>query len=899
LPPEPAATYRVQLHGGFGLDDAAALADYLAALGVTHLYCSPLLQAAAGSTNGYDVVDHGRVNDELGGAPAFARLPDALRAHGLQLMLDVVPNHMAIPGAQNAWWWDVLEDGAASPWAPYFDVDWTAAGAGGPERILLPVLEDHYGHVLAAGMLRLARDGGAFTIRYREHAYPVAPRSLDGLVAAAAVRAGSDALAFTADALACLPPATATDPGSVRRRHRDRKVLHAALARLAADDAAITAALDAAVDAVNAEPEALDRLLQRQNYRLAFWRIARRNLGYRRFFDVNTLVGLRVEEAAVFADAHALLLRWVDDGLVDGLRIDHPDGLRDPEGYLRRLREAAPEAWLVVEKILGPRETLRPAWPVAGTTGYEFLNRVGGLFVEPLAEAALGAFYTELTSEPADFAAVALEAKRLAATELLGSDVSRLAGILARVCEHHRRDYTRDDLHAALCEVLACFPVYRTYVRAEAGEVSDEDVRQVSAAIEAARTGRPDLDRGLLDLLEDVLCLRVRGDLEAELVMRFQQTSGPLVAKGVEDTAFYRFTRFVALNEVGGDPGRFGVSLEEFHRASAEAQACWPRSLLATSTHDTKRSEDVRARLALLSEVPDRWGEAVVRWVAMNERHRRDGLPDRSAEYLLYQTLVGAWPLGVERAAAYMEKACREAKRHTSWTSPNQAYEDAVRAFVHGILGDAPFRADLEAFVAPLVAPGRVVSCAQTLVKLTAPGVPDIYQGTELWDLSLVDPDNRRPVDWALRRRLLAETLAASPEEIWRRQDEGLPKLWVIRQALALRRERPAAFGLEGTYRALTAAGRRAVHVIAFARGDDVVTVAPRLVLGLGGEWDDTALAIPAGTWRNVLTGDAVAGGEIRLAELLHRFPVALLARAPEIPPRPSTAAIERPLEAR
>jgi (1->4)-alpha-D-glucan 1-alpha-D-glucosylmutase len=752
--------------------------------------------------------------------------------------------------------------------------------------------------VLAAGLLRLARDGGAMTVRYREHAYPIAPPSLDGLVAAAAARSGSDALAFTADALARLPPATATDPASVRRRHRDKEVLRATLARLAADDAAIAAALDAAVEAVNADPEALDRLLRRQNYRLAFWRIARRDLGYRRFFDVNTLVGLRVEDASVFADSHALALRWVADGLVDGLRIDHPDGLRDPEGYLRRLHEAAPGAWLVVEKILGPREALRPAWPVAGTTGYDFLHRVGGLFVDPAAETALGAFYRELTGEPADFATVAHEAKRLAAAELLGSDVSRLAGILARVCEQHGRDHTSDEVQAVLREVLACFPVYRTYVCAERGEVSDEDVRQVSAAIQAARAGRPALDGGLLDLLEDILCLRVRGELEADLAMRFQQTSAPVVAKGVEDTAFYRFTRFVALNEVGGDPGRFGVSLEEFHRASAEAHACWPQSLLATSTHDTKRSEDVRARLALLSEIPDRWAEAVVRWVALNERHRRDGLPDRSAEYLLYQTLVGTWPLGVERAAAYMEKACREVKRHTSWIRPDPAYEDAVRGFVHGILGDAQFRADLEAFVAPLVAPARVVSCAQTLVKLTAPGVPDIYQGTELWDLSLVDPDNRRPVEWALRRRLLAEVASASPEEIWRRQDEGLPKLWVIRQALALRRERPAAFGLEGTYRALTAAGRRALHTIAFARGDDVVAVAPRLVLGLGGEWDDTTLPMPAGAWRNVLTGDTVAGGEIRLADLLRRFPVALLARI-LIAPRPSSTAMERPLEVR
>jgi (1->4)-alpha-D-glucan 1-alpha-D-glucosylmutase len=888
------ATYRLQLHGGFGLDDAAAVTDYLAALGVSHLYASPLLQAAAGSTHGYDVVDPHRVNDELGGNAAFGRLGHALRAQGMGLVVDVVPNHMAIPGRENAWWWDVLENGPASRWAAYFDVDWDPPGSSVRDRVLLPVLEDHYGRVLDAGKLRLARDGGAFTIRYHAQSYPVAPPSLHDLVRAAAQRSASDALAFVADALSRLPAATALDPGSVLRRHRDKDVLRGMLERLAADDGAVAAALDAAVEAVNADRETLHRLLERQNYRLTFWRIARRDLGYRRFFDVNTLVGLRVEDASVFADTHALVLAWVADGLVDGIRIDHPDGLRDPEGYLRRVREGAPAAWIVAEKILAPGETLRPAWPLAGTTGYDFLNRVGGLFVDPAGEPALGALYSEVTGEPDDFATAAREAKRLVACELLGSDVSRLAGILAAVSERHRRDHTRDELHATVCELLASFSVYRTYIRAEAGQASEEDVRIVDAAIAATRAARPDLDGDLLDFIRDLLCLRLRGDLEADFVMRLQQTSGPVTAKGVEDTAFYRFTRFVALNEVGGDPGRFGVSLDAFHRAATETQACWPRAMLATSTHDTKRSEDVRARLALLSEIPERWGAAVARWIATNERHRRNGFPDRSAEYLLYQTLVGAWPLGSERAAAYMEKAGREAKRHTSWTSTNPAYEDAVRTFVHAILGDPAFCADLEAFVTPLVAPGRLNACAQTLVKLTAPGVPDVYQGTELWDLSLVDPDNRRPVDWQLRRRLLAELEGRTPEAIWTRLDEGLPKLWIIRQALALRRRRPAAFGVEGTYRVLAARGRKALHAVAFARGDDVITLVPRLVLGLGGEWDDTTLTIGDGPWENVLTGETIEGGERRVADLLCRFPLALLARPDVIATPASPEAADR-----
>jgi (1->4)-alpha-D-glucan 1-alpha-D-glucosylmutase len=448
------------------------------------------------------------------------------------------------------------------------------------------------------------------------------------------------------------------------------------------------------------------------------------------------------------------------------------------------------------------------------------------------------------------------------------------------VCERHRRhrDYTRHELHEGLRELIACLPIYRTHVRA--GEpVHDDDVRAMATAVDAAKAHRPDLDAVLFDVLRELALLRVPGDVEMEFALRLQQLSGPVMAKGVEDSAFYCFNRFVALNEVGGDPDRFGVGVDDFHAACRAAQARWPRSLLATSTHDTKRSEDVRARLALLSELPARWEAGVRRWAALNERHRRDDLPDRNIEYLFYQTLVGAWPLDRERAEAYVAKAAREAKSHTSWTQPCERYEAAVRAFVNGALSDPAFCADLESFVAPLIAPGRITSLAQTLLKLTAPGIPDLYQGSELWDLSLVDPDNRRPVDYGLRRRLLATLADTSPERVWERADEGLPKLWVVRQALALRRERPECFGEAGDYRPVQAMGEEAAHVVAFARAERVVTVTPRLLIGLAGNWADTRIELPSGWWRNRMTGDTVAGGVTRLAELLRRFPVALLAR--------------------
>lgn len=878
------ATYRVQLHHQFGFDAAASIADYLAALGVSHLYSSPSLQAAPGSTHGYDVVDPTHVNRELGGAVAHAQLHEALSRAGLGNILDIVPNHMAIGSRDNTWWWDVLENGPASRYARYFDVDWDPPEAKLRNTVLLPILGEHYGRVLEARQITLTRDGGSFTLHYFDHELPVAPRSLDLPLATAAERCASDELAFIASAFGQLPPPEMSRRGSDQSRHRDKEVLRTLLASLCQRNQKIAETIDTVLAEINADTQALDDFLERQNYRLSFWRAAERELGYRRFFDINTLAGVRAEDARVFADTHELILRWLDEGTIEGVRVDHVDGLRDPAAYLQRLHDAAPDAWIAVEKILEPGERLPATWPIAGTSGYDFLNVVGGLFVDPAGEDPLTTFYAEFTGQPIDYPALVREKKQLVLRETLGSDVIRLTALWLDICQRHwrYRDYTRHELQEVLREVIAVFPIYRTYVQAEAGSVREDDLRTIVEAIETARRQRPDLDADLFTFLADLLLLRIRGDLETELVMRFQQLTGPAMAKGAEDTAFYCFNRLISLNEVGGDPAHFGTSVEAFHAACATTQLHWPQTMLTTSTHDTKRSEDVRARISLLSEIPERWSDTVRRWAEYNERHRTVDFPDRNAEYLLYQTLVGAWPIDAERATAYMEKASREAKLYTSWTDPQPDYERALRAFVESALADQEFVADLQRFVDSLTTPGWITSLSQTLLKLTAPGVPDIYQGTEIWDLSLVDPDNRRPVDYDLRRSLLAELDSTTIEDIWARRDKGLPKLWLIRQTLALRRRRPELFGPRATYQPLAARGTKAAHVVAFVRSGEVVTVAPRLVLNLGGdhtEWDDTTLELPAGRWQNELTGDTVEGGTVALANLLGRFPVALLTR--------------------
>ena len=875
------ATYRVQLRPEFGFEAAAGLAPYLARLGVSHLYASPYLQAAPGSAHGYDVADPSRVNVELGGEAGHRRLVEELARAGLGQVLDIVPNHMAIAGRHNRWWFDVLENGTSSRYASFFDISWDPPEPRLRNLILVPVLADHYGRVLERGELKLTREGGSFLVRYFDHEFPVAFTSLDTLLETAAGRSHSLELERLAEECRELPELPLGEVREAEARHLAKESIRERIGRLAEQQEHAREAIDGVVAWVNLQPNRLDGLLDRQHYRLARWQAAADDLDYRRFFDINELVAVRIEEPEVFEATHELVLRWVAEGVLDGLRIDHVDGLHDPEGYVRRLQERAPDAWIVVEKILAAGERLPDGWPVAGTTGYDFLNRVLGLFVDPRGEAQLSRVYERFTGDDVTWPDAAYQAKLYALDHLLASDLNRLSAIFVRVCEGNRRfrDFTRREVRAGIRELIACLSVYRTYIRPEPGRVSEADRLRVEAAVAAARERRPDLDAELFGFIADVLLLRSTGLSESEFVSRFQQTSGPVMAKGVEDTALYTYNRLAALNEVGGDPGRLGVSVAEFHAACQEAAGRRPHAMLTTSTHDTKRSEDVRARLALLSEVPDEWTRAVARWSAMNDRHRRGEWPDRNAEYLYYQALVGAHPLPPERALTYMEKAVREAKRHTSWLAPNAEYETAVKEFVAATLADAEFTTDVAAFVRPLLMAGWMNALSMKLITLTAPGVPDLYQGSELWDLSLVDPDNRRPVDYDLRRRLLDEVEnGLTADTAWRRLDEGLPKLLVTRRALQVRAEHPEAFA-SAAYQPLSVRGPRAEHLIAFARGAQVVTLAPRLVIGLAGGWSETHVALPTGHWRDELTGREFEGGEVDVDSVLDEFPVGLLVR--------------------
>jgi len=875
----PLSTYRIQLNSHFGFDDAAKIVPYLEELGIDYLYSSPSLQAAPGSTHGYDVVDHSKVSRELGGDRAFDRMCDALDRSKMGQMLDIVPNHMAID-RENPWWWDVLENGPSSAYAEFFDVDWEPPERRIHNTLLMPVLEDQYGILLEAGKLKVVREGGNFEVRNGDRVFPVAPRSLWQILAPAAVKCGSDALAFLADGFDALPSPSSTDLKSITRRHRDKKLLADMLTKLLNEDAVVARAIDEVIAQLNADPDRLHELLEQQNYRVAYWRMAARDLGYRRFFDINSLVGLRIEDERVFYATHQLVMRWVAEGRVTGLRVDHPDGLRDPLQYFQRLRAACPDTWIVAEKILLGSERLRESWPIEGTSGYDFLNIAGRLFVDPAGERPLTDFYREFTGESADYPALVRARKQFSMRDTLGSEINTLTAMLLDLCEADRlhRDYTRHDAHEVIRATVACVPVYRTYVR-EPREVAPEDDCQISAAIEAGKAYRPDLEARLFDFLRDILALRTGGKLGAELALRFQQISAAVMAKGVEDTAFYSFNRMLALNEVGGEPDCFGVTPAEFLAWCRKMHRHWPLTMLATSTHDTKRSEDVRARLFLLSEEPERWSRAVMEWAAINECHRSGEIPDRNMEYHLYQSMVGAWPIEKSRMLAYAEKAAREAKVHTSWTDPVPAYEDAVRQFIGGIYDDPSFIESLNKFVGSLIYPGRINSLAQTLLKITAPGVPDFYQGSELWNLTLVDPDNRRPQDFELRRRLLADLRKATPEQVMERIDEGMPKLWLIRQALALRKRHPEWFGKEAGIEQLEVRGERRDHVVAFMRGESVVTIVPRLVAKLGGDWRDTEVELPRGEWTNHLTGERLRGSRVKLAELMRRFPVALLAR--------------------
>ncbi len=879
----PGSTYRLQLHKGFTFDDAAFIVPYLKALGITHVYCSPYLQAAPNSMHGYDVVDHRRVNEELGGAEAHERFCRTLGETGLGQVLDIVPNHMSL-GEQNRYWWDVLENGTSSRYASFFDIDWNSAEERLRDKVLVPILADQYGRVLDSGGVQVRRLGSIFTVEASGQTLPVAPQSLPAILSRAADHAHSDTLSFLAASYGLLPAPDMVDRRTVLARHRDKVVLDRLLERLCAEEMNVCEAIDRSVRDLNENRDALDEFLNQQNFRLAYWKTADQQLGYRRFFDVNTLIGLRVEREYVFEETHAVILRWLKQGVLDGVRVDHPDGLRDPLQYFQRLRERAPEAYIVGEKILARGEFLRQEWPIEGTSGYDFLNMAGGLFVDPDGLRRLGKAYRSFTGDPTDFALIAHDKKLAVEQEALGSDVNRLTNLFVDICECNRefRDFTRAEARRSIREVAACFEIYRTYVVPDRDEITAEDRGFIERATEAAKQRRQDIDGVLFDFIRDVLSMKVRGKKESEFVARFQQFTSPVMAKGVEDTAFYVFNRLTSLNEVGADPGRDGVTIDEFHTYNTHIQQTHPDTMLALSTHDTKRSDDVRARLAVLTEIPREFSKTVQRWAKMNARlnarSRTGKWPDKGTEWFLFQTIVGAWPIDTERLKQYMQKAMREAKTHTSWVSNNQDYENALNAYIDAALADPAFVSEVEAFVEKVVHAGRINSLAQTLLKYTAPGVPDLYQGSEVWDLSLVDPDNRRPVDYNLRRTLLDQAAQLDASTIMTRADEGLPKLWLIQRSLHLRNEHPEWFGKDAAYMPLAASGENAEHVIAFQRGGNVIAIVPRWMLKLGNDWGDTAVNMPEGKWRNRMTNETMEG-EARIGALLERFPVALLTR--------------------
>jgi len=833
------------------------------------------------------VVDHQRVNDELGGRAAHGNFCRTLNEIGLGQVLDIVPNHMSL-GRENRYWWDVLENGTASQYASFFDIDWQPQEERLRDKVLVPILADQYGRVLQAGGIKVVRNGSHFVVEASSQTMPVSPRSMPVILAKAAEYAKSDTLSFLGASFGRLPEPESWDRWKILARQRDKDVLFNLLERLCAEEPVVCAAVDRSLAELNANLDALDDFLNQQNYRLAYWKTADQQLGYRRFFDVNTLIGLRVEREHVFEETHALVLDWLRRGVLDGVRVDHPDGLRDPLEYFQRLRAAAPEAWIVGEKILEPGEFLRKSWPIEGTSGYDFLNVANGVLTRPEGLSELTTIYGEFTGQPTDFEAIAHEKKINVTQEALGSDVNRLTSLFVEICEDNRneRDYTRAEMRRAIREVAACFKVYRTYVVPDRGEITEEDRAYIAQATACAKQKRQDIDGGLFDFLRDVLTMEVKGKRESEFVMRFQQFTSPVMAKGVEDTAFYCYNRLTSLSEVGGDPSRSGMSVEEFHAYNATMQKTHPQTMVTLSTHDTKRSDDVRARLAVLSEIPSKFGIAIQRWSRMNNMLRTNNLPDRNTEYFYYQTLIGAWPLSVERAQAYMQKATREAKQQTSWVANNKEFEEALNQFIAATLGSAPFIEKLVQFVERVKGAGRVNSLAQTLLKYTAPGVPDLYQGTELWDLSLVDPDNRRPVDYALRQALLKEihtlSLKAGAALAMQRMEEGLPKLWLIHRALLLRREHPEWFGSEAAYVPIPVEGKAAQHAIAYLREDSVVTVVPRLPLTMGGAWQKTTVLLPEGRWKNWLTGAVVDGGPVAMEALLKEFPVTLLTREEE-----------------
>lgn len=969
----PSATYRLQFTRDFTLVDAISIIEYLHRLGISDCYTSPLAQARAGSRHCYDVTDHTRFNPEIGGEDGFREFARQAARLGMGIIVDTVPNHMCIADSSNQWWRDILENGPSSPYASFFDIDWQPPKADLANKVLLPVLGDQFGRVLENQEISVVYKNGAFEAAYHDHTFPLAPRSSTAILEPALARMEGEQsesshealeLASIITALNHLPLRTETDAAKVAERQREKEIAKERLAALMVKSVAVRSAVEASVTDLNGikgEPSSFDRLeklLDDQAYRLSFWHVAADEINYRRFFDVNDLAAIRAEQPEVFAATHALILRLIREGLVCGLRIDHVDGLRDPGQYLRLLQSECAAAlgetganidgrdgadasgdqvegplpfYVVVEKILSADEPLRADWPVYGTTGYEFLNDLNGLYVDSHSREQFGGFYSRFACNRREFSDLVYDCKKLVLRALMSGEQNVLARKLDRVSEQHRwsRDFTLNSLGRVLAEAIACFPVYRMYVTSE-GSVSAEDRRRIMAAINAAKRRNAALSGSTFDFLASVLLLVHPDGLDAaarakrlDFTLRFQQLTGPVMAKGFEDTALYRFYPLASLNEVGGDPTSFGVSVQDFHVRNQRRLREWPHALSATSTHDTKRGEDVRARINVLSEIPEAWEQALRRWRGLNASLLIDlegaPVPDGNEEYLFYQTLVGAWPLVrmtpdeherfVGRIQDYMEKSSKEAKFRTSWVSPNTAHADALAEFVRTALradSSNAFLADFVSFREPIAIAGMLNSLSQTVVKMGSPGVPDFYQGSELWDDNLVDPDNRRPVNFALRQAMLEEIAGdadrnrvALVEKLLASPCDGRIKMYVIHCALQFRREHPELFAT-GRYAPLETLGECARHVIAFARCSDhsrVIIVAGRFFMELGAcansfpankVWSETTLMLSrdfaSKSYSDLFTGCTVRPQQYKDAQILSvhemfaRMPIAMLA---------------------
>jgi (1->4)-alpha-D-glucan 1-alpha-D-glucosylmutase len=955
-PRVPVATYRLQFNRTFPFKAATEIVPYLHALGVTDCYASSYLKAVPGSMHGYDVVDPTALNPELGTEEDYRGFIRTLQAHDMGHILDVVPNHMGIGQSANAWWLDVLENGPSSRFANLFDIDWHPIKRELEHKVLLPILGDLYGTVLENQEITLEYEEGRFFIRCYDHRLPVAPKSsamvlshrLDELVAQAGASSPSvQELQSIITALGHLPSRTETDPQRVEERNREKEIIQHRLTTLVRDSPAVKGFLDDNVrlfNGIKGVPRSfdlLDALLNDQAYRLAYWRAATEEINYRRFFDINELAAIRMEDEEVMQASHALIFRLVKEGCVTGLRIDHVDGLSDPGLYLRQWqawaqRELGRPLFIVVEKILGQDEPLPETWPVSGTTGYDFLNLVNGLFVDGARERTMDDVYARFIGRRISFDDLVYESKKLIMQASMASEINVLGHHLNLLSERDRRsrDFTLNSLTNAIREIIACFPVYRTYVTDGPEPLLDRDRAYIRLAVARAKRRNPALSGLVFDFVKSLLLKewdeRTSTDRRDQLrfVMKFQQMTSPVTAKGIEDTTFYIYNRLVSLNEVGGDPRQFGVPPATFHKRMRERHANWPASLSATSTHDAKRSEDARARIDVLSEIPREWKTHVTRWAKLNKKHKAEVeghfVPDRNEEYLLYQTLVGIWPLAAlddaqyrafcDRVQEYMSKALREAKVHTSWINPDLDYEKAGRQFVESILDRSkpnPFLDDFLPFQERVAHWGMWNSLAQVVLKITAPGIPDFYQGFELWDFSVVDPDNRRPVDYPMRISMLADLQRTCSEcgpdfrrlagTLLDQRADGRIKLYTAMTALNYRRANRALFQ-NGEYIPLESRGSRQDHVCAFARlhGEQaIVTVVPRLVASLTGDptippvgtdrWGDTWVIVPSwregSPYRNLFTGETAASqtvGEqqmLPMADVLAEYPVALLER--------------------